>query len=90
MISKTVKVGADSAVEARTLAMIVQIAGKYESAIRIECGGRSMNAKSIMGVLSLGIKEGESIYVLATGRDEKRAIHALEELVGSGFAEEEE
>jgi len=81
MISKTVKVGADSAVEARTLAMIVQIAGKYESAIRIECGGRSMNAKSIMGMLSLEMDSGDKVTITAEGADEKAAVSELEKYI---------
>jgi len=81
MISKTVKVGADSAVEARTLAMIVQIAGKYESAIRIECGGRSMNAKSIMGMLLLEMDSGDKVTITAEGADEKAAVSELEKYI---------
>ena len=62
-------------------ALFVQVASRYDSQILIECENKKVNAKSIMGVLSLGIKKGESIYVLANGKDERAALQALEDLV---------
>ena len=77
MITKTVKVGIGNDIEARTLAMIVQIAGKYDSSVRVECGGRSMNAKSIMGMLSLEMGNGDEVNVAADGPDEEAAVSEL-------------
>jgi len=87
MLYKELTLKNPEGLKSRAAAMFVQTAGKFESQILIECENKKVNAKSIMGVLSLGIKNGESIYILATGRDEKRAIAALEALVESGFVE---
>lgn len=62
-------------------AMFVQVAGGYSSQIFVEKGNKKINAKSIMGVLSLGVKQGEKIFVFANGRDEDEAVAALEKLV---------
>jgi phosphotransferase system HPr (HPr) family protein len=66
-------------------AMFVQVAGKFSSQILVEKGNKKINAKSIMGVLSLGVKQGEQIYIFANGKDEEKAIEALEELVEKSF-----
>ena len=65
--------------------MFVQVAGKFSSQILVEKGNKKINAKSIMGVLSLGVKQGEQIYIFANGKDEEKAIDALEELVEKSF-----
>jgi len=64
-------------------AMFVQVAGRFSSLIFVEKGNKKINAKSIMGVLSLGVKQGEKIYIFANGKDEDEAIGALEKLVDS-------
>lgn len=66
-------------------AMFVQVAGGFSSQIFVEKGNKKINAKSIMGVLSLGVKQGEKIYVFANGKDEKDAITAIEKLVTTAF-----
>jgi phosphotransferase system HPr (HPr) family protein len=63
--------------------MFVQVAGRYSSLIFVEKGNKKINAKSIMGVLSLGVKQGEKIFIFANGKDEDDAIAALEKLVSS-------
>jgi len=68
-------------------AMFVQVAGRFASQILVEKGNKKINAKSIMGVLSLGVKQGEKIYIFANGKDEEAAIAALEELVTGAFNE---
>lgn len=62
-------------------AMFVQVAGGFSSQIFVEKGNKKINAKSIMGVLSLGVKQGEKIYIFANGKDEEEAIAAMEKLV---------
>ena len=66
-------------------AMFVQVAGGFTSQVFVEKGNKKINAKSIMGVLSLGVKQGEKIYVFANGKDEIEAITAIEQLVNSAF-----
>lgn len=66
-------------------AMFVQVAGGFASQVFVEKGNKKINAKSIMGVLSLGVKQGEKIYVFANGKDEKEAIEAMESLVTTAF-----
>jgi len=63
--------------------MFVQVASRYSSLIFVEKGNKKINAKSIMGVLSLGVKQGEKIFIFANGKDEDEAIEALEKLVNS-------
>ncbi|MGI5849786.1 MAG: HPr family phosphocarrier protein [Christensenellales bacterium] len=66
-------------------AMFVQVAGKFSSQILVEKGSKKINAKSIMGILSLGVKQGETIYVFANGKDEEQALAAIEKLVNTAF-----
>lgn len=66
-------------------AMFVQVAGKFSSQILVEKGNKKINAKSIMGVLSLGVKQGEKIFIFANGKDEDKAIEAMEELITKSF-----
>lgn len=67
-----------SGLEARPVAMLVQVASQYESSIYIECGDKKINAKSIMGMMSLGLAAGEEISVIANGSDEEDAIGGIE------------
>jgi len=64
-------------------AMFVQVAGGFSSQIFVEKGNKKINAKSIMGVLSLGVKQGEKIYIFANGKDEQDAVAAIDKLVKS-------
>ena len=80
MLYKELVIKHPDGLKSRTAALFVQTAGCYESQILIESENKKVNAKSIMGVLSLKIRCGESIYVLANGKDEKEALDALEEL----------
>ena len=65
----------------KNAALFVQAAGKFESQVLIECGNKKVNAKSIMGVLSLGIKKGDTVYIIANGKDENDAINSLENML---------
>lgn len=66
-------------------AMLVKTACKYTSVIEIEHGIKRVNAKSMMGVLSLGMLSGEEILCTADGDDEKQALDEIESLLKSGF-----
>lgn len=80
MVKRPVTIRNNMDMENRPIAHLVQEASQYKSSVYIEMDDKKINAKSIMGVLLLGIKQGESIYVLANGVDEKEALDALEEL----------
>ena len=78
MIKKTITVRLSNGLEARPVAMLVQVASQYDSRIQIECGDRRVNAKSIMGMMTLGLNVGESIVVSADGPDEDAALAGIE------------
>ena len=83
MIKKTVVVELSSGLEARPIAMLVQVASQYESKIYVESDSKRVNAKSIMGMMSLGLSTGESIVVSAEGSDEQAAIENIERYLSS-------
>ena len=59
-------------------AMFVEVAETFDSLIFVEKGNKKINAKSLTGVLSLGAKQGEKIYIFAEGKDEEQALDAIE------------
>ena len=81
MISKTVVVNLPADAEARPVAVLVQIASKYESKITINSQNRRINAKSIMGMMSLVLTNGVVVTIDAEGTDEEDAVEALERLL---------
>ena len=83
MIKKPITIQIASALEARPVALLVQVASQYESKIYVEDGSRKVNAKSIMGMMSLGLSTGESIVVSAEGSDEQAAIENIERYLSS-------
>ncbi|MDD6617382.1 MAG: HPr family phosphocarrier protein, partial [Clostridiales bacterium] len=60
------------------VAMLVQVASQYESRIQVESGDKRVNAKSIMGMMTLGLNVGESVVISAEGSDEEDAIAGIE------------
>ena len=76
-----------SGLHARPATFFIQKANSFKSSIWVEKGDRKVNAKSLLGVLSLGITKGMTIKLIADGSDENAALDALEELINSGFAE---
>ena len=78
MRSKEVTIGLASGLEARPAAMLVQVASQYNCSIYLENGDKSVNAKSIMGMMTLGLDSGESVTVCADGSDEEEAINSIE------------
>ncbi|MDQ0176946.1 phosphocarrier protein HPr [Bacillus chungangensis] len=81
MQEKSFKVVADTGIHARPATLLVQQASKYSSDIQIEYKEKSVNLKSIMGVMSLGIGKGADIKITAEGSDEADAMKGLEELM---------
>lgn len=87
MIYKELVIRNYDGLKAKAAASFVQVANQFDSQILIEYSNKKVNAKSIMGLLSLGVKYNESIYVFANGKDEKDAIEELTKLVDGNFAE---
>jgi catabolite repression HPr-like protein len=79
MIEKEVIIGLDSGLEERPIAMLVQIASKYESSVYLHAGNKRVNAKSIMGMMGMGMQSGESVTIVAEGPDEEAAAAELSE-----------
>ena len=88
MFVKDVMVQNQVDLHARPATFFIQKANEFKSSIWIEKEERRVNAKSLLGILSLGIVGGTQIRIIADGADEQEAVTALTELVDSGFAEE--
>ena len=87
MYSKEVTVQNHVGLHARPATFFIQKANEFKSSIWVEREDRRVNAKSLLGVLSLGIVGGTDIRILAGGADEENAVEELVRLVNSGFAE---
>ena len=83
MIKKPITVQLASGLEARPVALLVQVASQYESKIYVETENKKVNAKSIMGMMTLGLNAGESVVVSADGTDEQAAIENIEKYLSS-------
>jgi catabolite repression HPr-like protein len=81
MISKDITIEIKTGMEARPVAMLVQIASRYDSSIYIEYANKKVNAKSIMGMMTLGLTSGESVKITAEGEDEAVALGGIEEFL---------
>ncbi|MBE5944132.1 MAG: HPr family phosphocarrier protein [Lachnospiraceae bacterium] len=84
MISKNVKVNLPTDAEARPVAVTVQIASKYDSRIFIVSGDKKINAKSIMGMMSLGFVHNDELIVQAEGDDAEAAVAEIANYIQSG------
>jgi len=87
MYVKDVVVQNQVGLHARPATFFIQKANEFKASIWVEREERRVNAKSLLGVLSLGILGGSEIRIIADGSDEQAAVTALVELVESGFAE---
>lgn len=74
MITKKIQIQLQNGLEARPVAVLVQVASQYNSSIYVECDDRKVNAKSIMGMMTLGLTAGEKVVVSANGDDEQTAM----------------
>ena len=86
MFVKDVMVQNQVGLHARPATFFIQKANEFKSSIWIEKEERRVNAKSLLGILSLGIVGGTSIRIIADGADEQQAVDALVELVERGFS----
>ena len=78
MLRKTITIELETGLEARPVAMLVQVASQYDSNIYVECDSKRVNAKSIMGMMTLGLAPGEQVTVTADGADEEKAVSGIE------------
>ena len=87
MFVKEVSVKNQVGLHARPATFFIQKANEFKSSVWVEKDARRVNAKSLLGVLSLGIVGGTTIRIMADGSDEEQAVDGLVKLVESGFAE---
>ncbi len=83
MLSKEVVVQNQVGLRARPATFFIQKSNEFKSSIWVEKSGRRMNAKSLLGVLSLGITKGTQITIIVDGPDEQEALDALVHLIGT-------
>jgi catabolite repression HPr-like protein len=83
MITKEMIIKIPNGLDARPVALLVQVASQYECSIHVESNNKRVNAKSIMGMMSMGISAGETVTVTADGPDEKAAIENIEKYLSS-------
>ena len=84
MIKTSVTINCEG-LEARPIAMLVQKASQFSSKVQIEVGTKKVNAKSIMGMMSLGIARGESINIITDGSDEEEAMNGIMEYLSGNL-----
>ena len=84
MIRQAVTIQTEEGIGARVTAKIVQIANEFNSRVFIEIGTKTINAKSIMGMMSLQFSTGDNLIVAAEGTDEKEAVEKMKELLVLG------
>ncbi len=87
MVSSEVADQNSVGLQARPATYYIQRANEFKSSIWVEKDERRVNAKSLLGVLSLGIVKGTSISIIADGSDEEEAVKTLVELIESNFSE---
>ena len=87
MLSNDVTVQNSVGLHARPATFFIQRANEFKSSIWVEKDERRVNAKSLLGVLSLGIVKGTTIKIVADGSDEEEAVKTLVELIESNFSE---
>ena len=78
MTTRKMEIQLPTGLEARPLAMLVQVASQFESKIYVESEDKKINAKSIMGMMGLGLATGEEIQIMADGADEETALDSIE------------
>lgn len=83
MTTKDITIGIQTGLEARPVAVCVQVVSQFQSKIYVEHGNVKVNAKSIMGMMTLGLASGETVTVTADGEDEVQAIDKIEEYLSN-------
>ncbi|MFZ3576790.1 phosphocarrier protein HPr [Virgibacillus sp. DJP39] len=87
MKEQTFTITADTGVHARPATLLVNKAGQYESEVEVSYNGKTVNLKSIMGVMSLGVPKDAEIKVTATGGDEEEALAGVAEVIKEHLGE---
>ncbi|KLU60646.1 HPr-like protein Crh [Peptococcaceae bacterium CEB3] len=90
MRTETVEILNKAGLHARPASLFVRAASSFKSEVSLEKGGKKVTAKSILGVLSLGIRLGDEVVLRCQGPDEEEALTQLTELVYSKFGEKDE
>lgn len=88
MTEVTVAIENKTGIHARPASLFVQTAAGYKSKIQLEAKGKTVDAKSILMLMSLGLVKGTEVKIIADGEDEADAVKALKELIESKFGEE--
>ena len=78
MTKREITVRLDGGLETRPVALLVQVASQFQSEVYVESENRRVNAKSIMGMMTLGLDAGAEVTVLTDGSDEKEAMERIE------------
>ncbi len=78
MKKKDITIKVDGSIETRPVALLVQVASQFKSDIHIESGNKRVNAKSIMGMMTMGLESGEEVTVSVNGEDEDEAMEQIE------------
>ena len=83
MIKKPITINLSTGLEARPVAQLVQVASQFNSEIYVEIGKKRVNAKSIMGMMSLGFGNGDALEIEANGPDEEVAVEEMKNYIES-------
>ncbi len=83
MIKTSVVVKADPGFDGRPIALLVQEASQYASKVYIQVAEKNINAKSIMGMMTLGLDSGEEITLSTNGEDEEAAMNSIEQYLSN-------
>lgn len=86
-MEKVVSIKNASGLHARPAGMFFKKAAEFKSTVEVVAKDKTVNAKSIMGIMSLGLAQGEELKLVVNGEDEEVALAAMVELVESGFGE---
>lgn len=82
MSKKEAIIRLENGLEARPIALLVQVASQFDSSVYIEYGEKRVNAKSIMGMMTLVLVAGDKVFVTADGPDEEKAVDAIVTYLG--------
>lgn len=86
MCHKKLTIRNDEGLQSKAAALLAQVAGRFGSSVWIEQGDKRINAKSIMGVLSLRLRKGDVFTIVAIGSDEEEAVATITRLIETGEA----
>lgn len=83
MIKRPITINLSTGLEARPVAQLVQLASQFNSEVHVEIGEKRVNAKSIMGMMTLGLDAGEEIVLSTNGEDEEAAMNSIEKYLSN-------